>query len=92
MSKKTIELGRIKEDLFPEKISLDLMRTIWNDKDNEFSDKQLLKLRDFAYLLMETIIKIAKKKKGSTIIELKNSENENKEGNTIHPCEYRRAS
>jgi hypothetical protein len=91
MNKKTIELKRLKEDFFPEKMSLDLMREIWNDKDNEFSDKQLLRLRDFAYLIMETVIKIAKRKKGSTIIELKPKQDEIKESNTLHPGEYRRA-
>lgn len=91
MSKKVIELKRSKVDLFPDKIPLEVMRRIWNDKDNNYTDKQLIKMRDWVYLLMEVIFEGAKKQKRNTIINLNNNNNAAEESNYLHPGEYRRA-
>lgn len=92
MSKKTIGIENFKDTIFQERIPLDTMKDIWNDHEDEFSNEQLTKMRDFAYLFMETVIEIAKRRKRNNIIELKSSNNESQESNTIHTCQYRRAS
>jgi hypothetical protein len=92
MSKKIIELKRSKVDLFPDKIPLEVMRRIWNDKDNEYTDKQLIRMREWVYLLMEVIFEGAKKHKRNNIIHLNSDNNEAEKGNYLHPGEYRRAS
>ena len=92
MTQKLNAKAQQKIDLFPNRISLEIMRNIWNDNCNNFSDEQLLKVRDFAYLLMGAIIKVAKEKSTNNIIQLEPNGNEKENSNSIYPSEYRRAS
>ena len=55
----------MREDNLDGKLPLEVMRKIWNDEGNTFSDKQLLQLREFAHLLHQTIIGIYRRKKRS---------------------------
>jgi Na+/pantothenate symporter len=80
------------ENVFKERIPLEIIKKIWNDEDEIYTDDQLEKMREFAYLIMETVIKIAKKRKLNNVIELNITTNESTESHFIHPCEYRRAS
>ncbi len=47
----------------PNKISLDAMRTIWNDSEREYTEEQLIKLREFIYIIVECIFKATKQAK-----------------------------
>ena len=87
-----IEKKDIRVDLFPDKVPLEVMKKIWNHKDNQYSDKQLLKMREWVYLLMEVIFEGAKKHKRNNIVQLNSNDNAPKESNYLHQGEYRRAS
>lgn len=91
VGKNIIKITKRDETLGEAKISLEIMREIWNDKDNQFTDIELIRMREFAYLIMEAVIQIAKDRK-RTKLHLDVKANESKESHTIHPCEYRRAS
>ena len=91
MSSKLIELVKDKTDVLPDRVPLKIMQSIWNDKDNTYSEEQLLKMREWVYLLADVIFDLAKRKKQNNIIHLNPIENETKESNTIYPGEYRRA-
>jgi hypothetical protein len=89
---KTEEQKRESIDLFPDKIPLAVMRRIWNDKNNSYSDEQLLRMREWVYLLMEVIFEGAKKHKRNNIIHLNANSDATEESNYLYPGEYRRAS
>jgi hypothetical protein len=92
MSKKIIKLQSFKADMFPDKISIEVMREIWNDKENQYPDNQLLVMREFTYQLLGVIIQEVKRRKQTTIIFLNGQNNETEKGDIIHTGEYRRAS
>ncbi len=79
-------------ELFPDKIPLTIMREIWNDTDNIYTDAQLIKMREWVYLLAEVIFDIAARKKASKIININQISNEAAESNIIHQGQHRRAS
>ena len=89
---KVIKLEEEKTDVLTDRVPLKIMRSIWNDNDNQYSDEQLLKMREWVYLLADVIFDTAKEKKRNNIIHLNPLENETEESNTIYPGEYRRAS
>lgn len=55
----------MREDNLDGRLPLQVMRKIWNDEGNTFSDKQLLQLREFVYVLHQAIIGIYRRKKCS---------------------------
>ncbi len=77
---------------FSEKIPLEVMRNIWNDKENTYTDEQLTKMREWAYTLVDVIFDIAKTNERNKITHLNSNDNEQEKSNTIYPGEYRRAS
>jgi hypothetical protein len=91
MKTKVIKLQQIAIEKSADRISIDEMKSIWNDEENQYTEKQLLGMRDFACLLYEIIVQAAKRKMGTKVIPL-NSEQDEKESNIIHPGEYGRAS
>lgn len=53
------------EDYSGGKLSLEDMREIWNDEGDTYSDKQLLELREFVYVLHRIIMNAYWRKKFS---------------------------
>ncbi len=80
--------------IFPEKVSLDKIRKIWDDDQVQYTDEQLYKIREWVYAMAGVILDIAEQQriKDNKIIELKPIGNEEQESNFICPGEYRRAS
>ncbi|GAA4468334.1 hypothetical protein GCM10023093_25740 [Nemorincola caseinilytica] len=85
-SKKVAKIASINEQDANEKISLEVMRNIWDDEQTQHTELQLTRMREFAYLIMQAVVKIVKNRKSNS------RSYEAKESNTIHPGEYRRAS
>lgn len=85
-SKKVLKTDSLNEQDANEKISLEVMRSIWDDEQTKHSELQLTRMREFAYLIMQAVVKIVKTRK------LNSRSHEAKESNIIHPGEYRRAS
>ena len=81
-------------DIFPDKVSLDKIRDIWNDADEQYTDEQLYQIREWVYAMASVIIHVAEKRKenNNRIIEFNHNTDEEKESNIICPGEYRRAS
>ncbi len=93
MGAKTIRLQPIPEqDEFHGKISLEVMRSIWNEKGKEFTDEQLLKMREWVYLLVETIHKATKTATQRTALQLNQNNYDTEKSDTVCESEYRRAS
>lgn len=55
----------MREDNLDGRLTLEVMGKIWNDDGNTFSDKQLMQLREFVYVLHRAIIGIYQRKKCS---------------------------
>lgn len=80
-------------NIFPDKVSLDKIRNIWNDADEQYTDEQLYQIREWVYAMASVIIHVAEKRKknNNRIIEFNPNADEEKESNIICPGEYRRA-
>lgn len=92
MSCKALKPEKFRVDAFTDKVSLEVMRSIWNDKEHKYTDEQLLKMREWVYVLADVIFNASKSRKGNNIINLNPIKNETEESYPIHPGEYRRAS
>ncbi len=92
MSCKALKPKKFIVDAFTDRVSLEVMRSIWNDKEDTYTDEQLLKMREWVYVLADVIFKASKKKERNNIINLNPIKNETEESYPIHPGEYRRAS
>lgn len=91
MSRKTINITKRDDSVSSVKISFDVMRGIWNDADHQYSDIELMRMRDFAYLIIEGVIKKIKCRKRDDDVKLTKAD-ENEKSHTLYPSEYRRAS
>ncbi len=79
-------------DIFTDRVSLEQMRSIWNDEEVTYSDEQLITIREWLYAIANVIIEKQHKKTSTNIIEIKAKTNEAEESNIIRKGEYRRAS
>lgn len=81
-------------DVFPDRISIEKFREIWNDDKVQYNDEQLYKIREWLYAMCNVALTVAEEQfeNRNKIIELKPKSNEAEESNFIYPCEYRRAS
>ncbi len=73
-----------------ERLSLKDMREIWEDGTTKYTDEELLKLREFIYLISKAALHAYSGKK-SKIVELKPITDDEKASDTLHSGEYRRA-
>ena len=81
-------------DIFPDKISLEKLKPIWNGEHAKYTDEQLFKIREWLYAICNIALSVAEKhfENRNLIIELKPKKDETEEGDNIHSGEYRRAS
>ncbi len=82
------------DDILPDKISLEKLKTIWNDEHVKYSEEHLFKIREWLYAICNIALSVAEKhfENRNLIIELKPKKDETEKGDNIHSGEYRRAS
>ncbi len=91
MNAKLIDL-KTEQELFPDKVPLEALRKIWNDKETQYTDEQLEQIRTWLYAIAEVIVRISDKvKQQSRVIQI-STEHENEKSNYLCPGEHRRAS
>lgn len=83
---------KTKEELFPDKVSIEELRKIWDDKDRKYSDDELERIRNWLYAISEVIIRVTEKTKRNCKLRQTVYEYENTESNTLCESEHRRAS
>jgi hypothetical protein len=91
VSKKTAE----QENDHLDKVSLEELRRIWNDNLHNYTDEELIKLREWLYIVAQMVMSVTKRteqenSKQSKIISLPDYEKE--KSNPIYQGEHRRAS
>jgi len=89
MSNKVMKSEEYAADVLPDRVPLKIMQNIWNDKEDQYSDQQLLKMREWVYLLADVIFDAAKTRKRNNSTHLNTIENETMESDATHPGEYR---
>jgi hypothetical protein len=78
-------------DAFTDRISLEEMRKLWNDEQGTLSDDDLIRVRDWVYVITGIIIRtVTALEKQTPIISLQPQTNENSESNPLCESEYRR--
>lgn len=87
---KIIDL-KTKQELFPDKVSLEELRKIWNDKEDKYSDQQLEQIRNWLYAMAEVIVQVSDKVKQQTKVIPISTKHENEKSNSICSGEHRRA-
>lgn len=91
MNAKVIDI-KTKEELFPDKVPLEELRKIWNDKEKRYTDEELEQIRTWLYAMAEVIVRVSDKVKQQTKVIPISTEYENEKSNYLRPGEYRRAS
>ena len=93
MGNKVIELPQSNQDIFSQRIPLQVLKEIWNSNCDEYTDSELIKIREWLYALAELAIEMYSNPKYENLIyDFKQWQNERKESDIICASEYRRAS
>ncbi|OQP60420.1 hypothetical protein A3860_34145 [Niastella vici] len=84
----------IETDSLFEKVSLQQLRTIWNDEHHTYTDDELIKIRGWLYLVAKMVIAVSQRmEKEHTLIKQQQiQEHENTQSYPLCQSEYRRAS
>lgn len=81
-----------KEEIFPEKVSIEQLQKIWNDKEKQYTDEELERIRNWLYAMAEVIVKVTGRiKQNYKLIQTENK-HENTQSNSLCKSEHRRAS
>lgn len=86
------------EDALPDKVSLDILKKIWNDDQHSYTDEELKKIREWLYVIAKVTISVCKRiekeqfEQQTKIITLQTTPYEKAQSDTLHQSEYRRAS
>ena len=60
----------IETDSLPEKVSLQQLKAIWNDELHNYTDDELIKIRDWLYLVAKMVITVSQRmEKEHTLIK-----------------------
>lgn len=60
-------------DVFPERMSLDELRKIWNDKKVQYSDDELYRIREWLYTIANVVVHVVKENDDDTLQTIRNS-------------------
>lgn len=84
----------IETDSLFEKVSLQQLSAIWNDEHHTYTDDELVKIRDWLYLVAKMVIAVSQRmEKEHTLIKQQQiQEHENTQSYPLCQSEYRRAS
>ena len=91
MKTKVIDI-KTKEEIFPDKVSIQELRKIWNDKEKQYTDEELERIRNWLYLMAEVIVKVAGRVKQNYKLIQTTNEHENTQSHSLRKGEHRRAS
>ncbi len=91
MKTKIIDI-KTKEEIFPDKVPLEELREIWNDKETQYTDEELEKIRNWLYAIAEVMVSVTAKIKHNYKLIPTATEHENKESYSLCTGEHRRAS
>jgi len=84
----------IETDGLFEKVSLQQLRAIWNDEHHTYTDDELIKIKDWLYLVAKMVIAVSQRmEREYTLIKQQQiQEHENTQSYPLCQSEYRRAS
>lgn len=88
---KVIDI-KTKEEIFPDKVSIEQLRKVWNDKERQYTDDELEKIRNWLYAIAEVIVKVTLRIKHNYKLIQTENEHEDTQSNFICKSEHRRAS
>ena len=88
---KVIDI-KTKEEIFPDKVSLEELRKVWNDKNREYSDEELERIRNWLYSMAEVIVKVTARVKQNYKLIQTTVEHENTQSHSVCKGKHRRAS
>jgi hypothetical protein len=78
------------KEAFTDRISLEEMRSLWNDEQGSLPDEDLIRVRDWVYVITGIIIRtVTALEKQTPIISLQPKTNENSESHPLCESEYR---
>lgn len=88
---KVIDI-KTKEEIFPDKVSLESLRKVWNDKNREYTDEELERIRNWLYAMAEVIVKVTARIKHNYKLIQTTTEHENTQSHSVCKGKHRRAS
>lgn len=91
MKTKVIDI-KTREEIFPDKVSLEELKKIWNDKHRQYTDEELARIKNWLYAMAEVIVKVTARVKQNYKVLQTTSKNENTQSNSVCESKHRRAS
>jgi hypothetical protein len=91
MKTKVIDI-KTKKEIFPDKVSIQELRKIWNDKEREYTEEELERIRNWLYSMAEIITMVTERVKQNYKLIQTTNEHENTQSHSLCKSEHRRAS
>ena len=89
LTTKVIDL-KTKEEIFPDKVSIEELKKIWNDKQKQYTDEELERIRNWLYSMAAVIVKVTNRIKHDYKLIQTRCENENTQSDSLCKSKYRR--
>ena len=73
MKSKVVSLPKqtnLKNDPFPDKVSFEELRKIWNDENCNYSDDELMRIREWLYALAEIVLRLMNERENENIFNV----------------------
>ena len=83
---------KTREEIFPDKVSLEGLKKVWNDKNREYTDEELERIRNWLYSMAEVIVKVTARVKHNYKLIQNTNEHENTQSHSVCKGKHRRAS
>jgi len=85
MKKKVIGIGvhQPAKEIFTDKLPLAKLRKIWNDQNITYTDEQLIRIREWLYMMAEVIMGTVNDNP-HLLIDLNIKQHEKEESNALH--------
>jgi hypothetical protein len=82
------------ETISPDKVSLPVLRKIWDDEQHIYTDEELVKIREWLYVIANMIISVSQRVEKENTVDKNQQINEHEitQGYPLCEGEYRRAS
>ncbi len=57
-------------DIFTNRVSIDELRTIWNDKNRQYSDEELCQIREWLYVIAGAVVHVTENTPTDTLEQI----------------------
>ena len=67
------EAETVSDDIFSDRVSIDELRKIWNDRNRQYTDDELYQIRDWLYVMAGAVVHVMENTPPETLEAIRNT-------------------